>query len=606
MKAIKKKLSTVKGPNIHLLSSSPESPTYMSTWVEHTRDYSTDEFPASDRNSNQGSDFSLDFKPDRQLAPRSPKVNRPHPPRSPKVNAPPAPILEPNPAYKAAKKWIRNAKQQSDKEPVFNPTDVKFRTVTVTNEGSYLAGMWQSTLVIFLFVCMPSVLFAFTGSIFLRCVVIQKLGRSVPEKRKLRYAIAGLVAGIFISLFKDSTIAMTVIYSMFEVRVSLYEVLYTIVVFFSLLLFAVLPIMVFEFCERHFSYSAISADSPAASPSKAGKLAENFMRDNLNSLHLVNSLKEQFTHLKNRVPTKAAVLITFAAAVISVTRSVTPWLIVTSHNAAVNRMANGTINNTANHKISNPMTVEADLAANDTVLVLSPLNSMVMSILLCGVFAATVAWQSVMMNTWKRFSSYTTETDSLISAGSDGIEAWWRIYQTTRFLTWSSETPAGFLRHFMLIYFMMASAVLSAVLLTHGSITGGTQKVTVSLMVIDNALLTASIGVSFVVSVLTSNIQNGLVKRLSLLKLNMAHEAGKYAVTANGDQQRCEGEFHAHLKKFKDRNLRAALQVLQEMIPVIRDLESNAMDQIYNITSLVIILLGVASSALGMKKLLNT
>eukprot|EP00794_Sanderia_malayensis_P015905 gene15905-17505_t len=513
--------------------------------------------------------------------------------------------------YQQEQPWVKDARKQSSREPIINPdAETVFGLFTVCFDKSWSSGLWQSSLAVLIFLCLPSVLFAIVGLCFLYCAIIPQLGRSVSEKRKLRLYMATFVVAILLSLVKDSIIAMTIVSVQLNVTVTIYVLCYAFILLLSILIFVAIPIFVFLFSDARFSYGDEGREASKKSPSN--KLANDFLKENLHGLHDVRNTKSVFRHFTSRVPTYAFVIVILVVVVLCIFRNFIPWILIKAHQD--NQQPTTSIFNTTNQPINNTMASNTTIpiavgntseVVKDVILGLSSLNAFMMSLTISFVFAVALIWQMMMANAWKEFSDSLQQKSQLISAGCDGIIAWWRVYQTLKFLTWSAGSPVGYLRLFIETYFQIAVAVLSIAMFSSGPITSHAQKTDICLMVVDCLLLISGLLIVWAVSFVISSRQNSLPSQLSLIRLNMTEELGKYSINQGNEAERTEGEYQAHLKKFKGRNLKASVFILQDLVPVIKDLESSSVYFVKVLFAVIIFVIGIVSSGLSIKKLMR-
>ena len=509
------------------------------------------------------------------------------------------------PPPKQEPSWVKEAREQSAKEPVLDHEESSFKLFEVSIDDAWHSTIWQSALLLLAFIVLPSVVFALLGIIFLRCVIAPNVGkRSKSGKRKLRVALIALIAAVIFSIFKDSIIAISIVCSLFNVAISFYEIIYANLLLFSLLFFVLLPLIIYVYSEAQFSYgSEIDDTSGKLKIIKARKLASDFMKDRLYSLHEVSKPKEQAILLWTSAPRWLSIVMTVTAFVICVIRSFTPWLFRFKNPHQSLGLANFTQNsdNNSSNVISfvNITTSGTNKTmVDDVVLVFSAANALIMSISLFFVFFVAVQWHLLMLKMWRSFKSSAASGNDLLGNGNDGIIAWWRIYQTLRFHTWSKSNPPGIIRQFLHCFFIAAAIAASCYLfLNQGSFTGA-RRVTACLAVIDNLLLITGLMTDVILSALIRASQRALMETLSLERLNMAQQVGKCIGSGGGSSPgKVEGEYQVHLKRFKNRNLRASFQLLQEMHLVLKEMDSNTMNLLYTLLCLVVVVAAIISSA---------
>ena len=590
MKSIKRKVSNIKLSN----QSTPllESGKYES---QENRKKSSTSRPMYSSQGSIPDDTNANFS-------ESPLPRRKRSPYSPdsaifETAFQPPPKQEPS--------WVKEAREQSAKEPVLDHEESIFKLFEVSIDDTWYSTIWQSALLLLAFVVLPSVLFALLGIIFLRCVVAPNVGRrSKSGKRKLRVALIALIAVIIFSIFKDSIITISIVCSLFDVAISFYEIIYANLLLFSLLLFVSLPLIIYVYSEAQFSYgSEIDDTSGKLKTIKARKLASDFMKEHLYSLHEVNKPKEQAILLWTCAPKWLSVVMAATAFVICVVRSFTPWLFRFKNPHRSLGFTNFTQNNNNNASnvtsfvnITTPGTNKT--MVNDVVLVFSAANALIMSISLFFVFIVAVQWYLLMLRMWMSFKSSAAARNDLLGTGNDGIIAWWRIYQTLRFHTWSKSNPPGIIRLFLHCFFIEAAIAASCYLFLNQGLFTGVCRVTAYLAVIDNLLLVTGLMIDMIISALIRATQRALMETLSLERLNMAQQVGKCMGVGGGSSPgKVEGEYQVHLKRFKNRNLRASFQLLQEMHPVLKEMDSNTMNLMYTLLCLFVVVVAIISSA---------
>eukprot|EP00112_Aurelia_sp_Birch-Aquarium-sp1_P016611 Seg378.28 transcript_id=Seg378.28/GoldUCD/mRNA.D3Y31 product="hypothetical protein" protein_id=Seg378.28/GoldUCD/D3Y31 len=590
MKSIKRKVSNIKISN--------QSTPLLESGKDQNQENKKKSSTSRSRYSSQGSipdDANANYS-------ESPSPQRKRSPYSPdsaifETAFQPPPKQEPS--------WVKEAREQSAKEPVVDHEESSFKLIEISIDDTWYSTIWQSVLLVLSFVVLPSILFALLGVIFIRCVIAPNVGRrSASGKRKLRVALIALIAAIIFSIFKDNIIATSIVCSIFEVTISFYEIIYANLLLFSLLLFVALPLIIYVYSEAQFSYGSEIGDTNGKSKIiKGRKLASDFMKKHLYSLHEVNKPKEQAIMLWKFASKWLSVVMAVTAFVICLVRSFTPWLFRFYH---PQQQSLGYVNFTQNSNNTNNATSFVNITApgtnktmvNDVVLVLSAANALIMSISLFFVFIVAVQWHLLMLRMWWGFNSSTAAGNDLLGSGNDGIIAWWRIYQTLRFHTWSKGNPPGIIRLFLHSLFTIAVITVSCyLLLNQGSFTG-VCKVTAYLAVTDNLLLVTGLVIDMIISALIRASQRALMETVSLERLNMAQQVGKCIGSGGGSSPgKVEGEYQVHLKRFKNRNLRASFQLLQEMHLVLKEMESHTTNLFYTLLCLVVVAVGIVSSA---------
>ena len=593
MKSMKKKISFIK-PSFRdtpLLPRDQISPGYEATTQVIIPKRKTSSLSSSNPASNQHDNVSSNSI--------SPPASRPHSPSSPSWETSSFQTIK---QTKQDPPWVREAREQVDKEPLIESTDVTFDLIRLSQQESWLTGISQTGIILLIFIILPSVFFAIAGLIFIRCA--GRSGRSKSDKRKFRMVVISFVIGVILSVFKDSIIAVSVLDLLFKVTVSEYEIIFSDVLFACLLLLVAAPIMIFMLLEVNFTYNDNNdrTQGRKQKPNKAKSLAENFMKKNFECVHHVTCLKEQAAYLVKCVQRWVTVLLFGTTMALCIVRNFTPWLLRTNNVGQQQQTINASYNenNTQTVSIFNSTITVHSTQLQGVVTVLSALNAFVVAFFLSCVFAFSIMWQIVMLQLWRSFSKPSTGENDLISAGPDGIAAWWRVYQTLRYLTWSAGPPAGYIRFFMHIFSMVMLAVLSVCLISDSLLVDRLEPITVLLMVIDNILLLLGLVINWILTSLISSQQQNLTRQLSLKLLNATDKLGKVG-SAGGDAERGEGEYHASLKKFKARSLRASVQILQEMLPALKNLETSSMPLIYPLSALVILVVGFGSSVLSIK-----
>ena len=490
--------------------------------------------------------------------------------------------------------WVTEARIQSAKEPVLDSEDTRFSIVGISTEDSWFSGVWQSLLILTLFLITPSIIFALVGLVVLRCCIIPNAGRSTRERKKVRYLFFFLIAGIIFSIFKDSVIVTIVLFSLFTTKVSCYAVIYPLIILLVCIMCALAPLMVYEFAGVTFSYGN---EDKKDSQTKQGKckeklIAVEYMNKQLSSLHEVKNLKHQILLLSKQISKILILIMIIIFLVLCALRSFMGWMLYSSmpkENNLRNMSFYKNTTNTTNATMGNATILKISLPVqlDDIVMILASVNSFVMSFSLSVLFVAVFIWNLVYMQLWRRFASDLNTKNNLISSGLDGIIAWWRVYQTLIFFTISAKNPLVLLRVVLSTFFTLSSIVLSAILLSRG-ISHNTMNY---LVVADNILLILALITSLLYSFIVSTLKKKIIQELNILKLRLANQS----VSLPNEHDRNEGEYHAHLKRFKTRNVRSSLQLLQEMCHVINDSKTDSTALIIDYVYVVVVIVGLVS-----------
>ena len=493
--------------------------------------------------------------------------------------------------------WVTEARVQSTKEPVLCAKDTTFYFVEIATDDPWFDGIWQTAVILLLFFILPSVIFAIAGGIFIRCIYIPNAGRSKREQKKVRVLMIAFLASLVVSIVKDSIIAMAVVRALFNLETTTYDIVFAAILLFLLITLFVAPIMVYAFSGARFSYASEASDSSDRKPDKKGgmKLAVEFMKTHLSSLHEVTCLKEQGIFLFNCFPRCLFLVLSILFLLLCASRSLTP-LFLTSLKPRNVSVANTTANTTKQNITLTNMTPPSYL--RDLVIVFSAINSFVVTFALAAAFMIITSWNIVMLKLWKRFFATLKNSDDLFSIGMEGIVAWWRVYQTMLFLSLSSKTPLGFLHATLNCLFSGLITAISIFLLKCVS-PNGFLHAALWFVAIDILMLILGLIASLMPCFLVNRIQKSILQELSLKRLNMAAQAG----LTNPDAEKNEGEYHVHLKRFKGRNLRTSQQLLQELFSVLKESDSQSLFSLSTVTYLAVVVFGFASLVITVKGL---
>ena len=562
MKSIRKKFSTSKEPRQSTpLIAERSSPSYATV---SSNEYFPNESIYEEENLN---DVEMESKETRRNVSRS---NSPTSMTSETEFFPP-PKREPS--------WVTEARKQCAKEPLLDSDDNCFSIIDIETENSWFDGIWQALLISVLFLVIPSVIFALIGFVVLR-YYMHNAGRSKRERQTVRIAFFSLLFGSIFSIFKDTVIVAIALFSLFNVKVSCYEVAQPLAFLLFLLLFILTPIMVCEFSGLTFGYKSRDGKSPKNTKEiKEKQIATTFMKTCLSSIHEVQNIKHQIYMISQKTAGSLVFGVMTLIFVLCALRSTLYWILQTSPRMP-SPVTNGTMNATN-------MTIEGSLPAriNDTVAILTTLNTFIMTFTSSAVVAVVFAWVLVILKLWRSFVADLNAKNGMVSHGVDGITAFWRVYQTLLFFSLSCKNPFVIARTTISTMFAIFTITLSAALLSDNS-SGKPLRPDAYVKAVDTIFLIFALILSVLASFMTSSVMQGIVRELNLLKLHVA------SVSVSCVNERTEGEYQAHLKRFKVRNARSSLQILQEMLQVINYSRTDSMTTISNYAYFVVMIVG--------------
>ena len=502
--------------------------------------------------------------------------------------------------------WVNEARKKSQHDPALDMDQVAFQTVSVGIEytETWFRAIWQSCLAVVLFVFIPSILLAVIGSVFVKVTFHNKARHKATRKGELRIVTISLVITIIMSIIKDVIIAVTALHTHNSTVVSAYEIAYAPIIFFIIVTCCLLPLLIYAFAGAGYLYGGddFKKDSSSKStPKKEKQLSMFYMRENLKGLQEVILWRDEVFYLRKIVPKWAVIVVSITTVLVCIIRSFSPWILQTMECSVCQqryKFSEAVQSNASNQTNRTSGTI------NTTVLILSGVDSLLVSLFLSAIYIYSMLWQFVILITWKRFNNAETGKASLVSKGTTGVVAWWRVYQLLRFFTWSPQSVAGFLRLFIHSAFMLFIVVISALMFSndfrsHHTLDGPT----LIMCSMDVFLLLVGLAIHWSISVVASFFQHEALRLVSLKRLDMANEFAKVAAAGEAEPGQFEGEYHAYLKKFKGRNLRGCLTVLQEMLPVIKDMEAKPLAMLYPVAVGCIAIIGITSCGISMRQL---
>ena len=484
--------------------------------------------------------------------------------------------------------WITEARIQSAKEPLLDAEETHFNTVEISTDESWASGIWQSLVLAGLLLITPSIIFALVGCSVLRCCVIPNAGRSTRERNKVRYTFFLLLAGTVLSVFKDTTIITFILYLHFNLKSSCYEVVYPIAALVVLVLFAFTPIMVYEFTGVSFTYGNDDGKKLQKKPtkSKEKQIGTAFMNRKLSSIHEVTDLKNQIFLLNREIPRPLLLVLVILCLVVCGFRGFLYWILHSSN------ALNGTELSTNKNSTAGNMTAKnwSANALNDAIMGLSSVNTFVMSFSISIIFVHVILWCLVCLKLWRSVLKDICSENNVISQGVDGVAAWWRIYQVLGFLSSSPQNPFVLLRVALSLIFSTISIVLSATLISPEA-NNLSQRVSNSVIVFDVVLLMLALLLLILFSLAMASIKKKVSQEFQFLKLRMT----QLIVSLSNESDKSEGEYQAYLKRFRARNIRSSLQLLQELSHVIDKSKSSSFPSFGDLFYMAVVVFGFVS-----------
>ena len=483
--------------------------------------------------------------------------------------------------------WVTEARVQSAKEPVLDSDDARFSTVDICADETWLSGIWQSLIIIIVFLLTPSIIFALIGCSVLRCCILPNAGRSTRERKKVRYAFFLFLSGILFSLFKDCSIAMVIVFSVVKPNVPCYPVIYPITVFLVLIFCAVTPVMIYEFTGVSFNYGNEGKNEFQKKPtkSKEKQIATDFMNRHLSSIQEVTDFRYQVILLSretSKLLLMGALIVLF---ILCGLRSFLYWIIHSPTLKDLNAKNNSSSGNiTFENKTANS---SSSFNLNDVVMGISSLNTFVMSFSLSIFFLSVFLWNLLSLKLWRKLLN---TGNNPISQGVEGVTAWWRIYQTLDFLSSSPWNLFVFLRITTSVIFAILSIVLSAALISREARKTQFQEVS-PMIIFDNFLLVFSLILAILNSFSMALVNRKLSQHLNHLRLCMTD----LGVSLPIDNDRSEGEYQAHLKRFRARNIRSSLQLLQEVSNAINETKTRSFPSLVDVVYFAVAIFGLVS-----------
>ena len=486
--------------------------------------------------------------------------------------------------------WVTDARKQSTKEPVLDSEDTHFSVVSISTDETWFSGIWQSLVILVLFLITPSIIFALIGCCVLRCCIIPNTGRSARERKKVRYAFFLFLASTLFSLFKDCGILALILFSLLNLRGPFYAVIYPMIVLLILVLCVFGPLMVYELTGVSFTYGFEDKKESQKKPtkSKEKQVATEFMNRNLSSIHEVTNLKEQFFLLSRETPSVLLLGAVVFLFVLCGFRGFLYWMLHTS----VPRGRDATnVSSIVNTKERNTTTnSSSSINLNDVIMVLSSINIFVLSFSLSLVFLSVYIWNHVCLKLWRSLLKDLCTTNSMISRGIDGVSAWWRVYQILLFFSSSPQNPFVFLRIILSVIFAVFSIVLSSALLSNKAKRILLFEIS-SMIIFDIVLLVSALVLAIFYSFSMAIVKRKISQELNIVKLRMTN----LSVSLPNEHDRSEGEYQTYLKRFKARHVRSTLQLLQEVSYVINHSKTGSFPSISDFVYFAVVVFGLVS-----------
>ena len=481
--------------------------------------------------------------------------------------------------------WITEARIQSAKESLLDAEETHFSTVEISTDESWVSGIWQSLAITGLFLITPSIIFALVGCSVLRCCVIPNAGRSTRERNKVRYVFFFLLAGTLLSVFKDTTIIAFILYLHFNLKASYYEVVYPIAALLVLVLGAFAPIMVYELTGVSFNYGGDGRKELQRKPTKCKEkqIGTAFMNRKLSSIHEITDLKNQIFLLSREIPRPFLLVLVILCLVVCGFRGFFYWILHSSNALNATKLS-ANENSTAGNITAKNSSADA---LNDVIMGLSSINTFVMSFSLSIIVVHIILWCLVCLKLWRSVLKDLFSENNVISQGVDGVAAWWRIYQILGFLSSSPQNPFVLIRVALSLIFSTISIVLSAALISPEAENLSEHAV----IVFDVVLLMLALLLLILFSLAMASIKKKISQEFHFLKLRMT----QLIVSLSNENDKGEGEYQAYLKRFRAKNIRSSLQLLQELSHVIDKSKASSFPSFGDLFYLAVVVFGFAS-----------